>query len=236
MMRRRPADQRGHFDHGWLDTHHSFSFGHYHDPEHMGFRDLRVINDDIIQPSRGFGTHGHRDMEIITYVLDGALEHKDSTGGGSVLRPGDVQRMTAGHGVTHSEFNHSPEEALRLLQIWILPRENGLEPGYEEKHFPADERQGRFRLIAAPEGSPDALTIHQDVQVFAALLKAGDTVGHELAPGRHAWLQVAKGRVQVAGQGGQATLDEGDGLAISDETTIELEGLEDSEVLLFDLK
>ena len=154
-----------------------------------------------------------------------------------MLRPGDVQRMTAGHGVTHSEFNHSPERArCGCCRSGSCPGKNGLEPGYEEKHFPAADRQGRFRLIAAPEGSPDALTIHQDVQVFAARLKAGDTVSHELAPGRHAWLQVAKGRVQVAGQGGQVTLDEGDGLAISDETTIELEGLEDSEVLLFDLK
>ena len=232
MMRLRPADQRGHFDHGWLDTRHSFSFGAYHDPEHMGFRDLRVINDDLVQPGQGFGTHGHRDMEILTYVLDGALEHKDSTGGGSILRPGDVQRMTAGRGIRHSEFNPTDDEELRLLQIWILPEREGLEPGYEEKNFPRTQRQGRLKLIASPGGEDDSLRIHQDVRVYAGILGAGERAEHEPAPGRHAWLQVARGRLRV----GDLELMDGDGLAVSEEDKLELEGLEDAEVLLFDLK
>nr|MEE4267554.1 pirin family protein [Candidatus Krumholzibacteria bacterium] len=231
MMRKRLAQERGHADHGWLEARHSFSFAGYHDPAHMGFRTLRVLNDDRVQPGQGFGTHGHKDMEIITYVLDGALEHKDSLGTGSVLRPGDVQRMSAGRGVTHSEFNHSQDDVLRLLQIWILPEKEGLEPGYEEKNFSAEDKQGRLRLIAAPGGPDGALDVHQDVRVYAGILAAGDSVRHEMAPGRHVWLQVARGRVQVQGM----ELNEGDGLAVSEEPVLDIEGVDGGEVLLFDL-
>lgn len=231
MILVRPASERGHADHGWLKAFHSFSFANYYDPEHMGFRTLRVLNDDSVQPGQGFGTHGHKDMEIITYVLDGALEHKDSMGTGSVLYPGDVQRMSAGSGVTHSEFNHSQDEVLRLLQIWILPEKNGIEPGYEEKHFSAEEKRGRLRLIASPDGQDDSLRIHQDVRVYAGLLEEGDRVLHDLPSGRHLWLQVARGRVQANG----IELSQGDGLAISDESRLDLVGVGPGEILLFDL-
>ncbi len=231
MIIKRPAHERGHADHGWLVTHHTFSFAHYHDPAHMGFRSLRVINDDIVRPGQGFGTHGHRDMEIITYVIEGALEHKDSLGTGSVLRPGDVQRMSAGSGVTHSEFNHSRTGDLRLLQIWVLPASAGLEPGYEEKHFPAADRQGRLRLIVAPDGAGDALSIHQDVRLYAGLLDRNDEARLALEPGRHAWVQVVRGRVAVNGE----ELVTGDGAAISDEQALEFTGLDEVEFLVFDL-
>ena len=231
MLRKRPADERGYADHGWLKTRHTFSFANYHDPAHMGFRTLRVINDDIVEAGEGFGTHGHRDMEIITYVLDGALEHKDSLGTGSVLRPGDVQRMSAGRGVTHSEFNHAADEPLRLLQIWILPQEVGLTPSYEEKTFAAEERRGRLRLIVSPEGAEGSLTVHQDVRLYAGLLSAGDTAAYEPSPGRHLWLQVATGQLTA----NQVELNEGDGLAVSEETRVELAALTEAELLLFDL-
>jgi redox-sensitive bicupin YhaK (pirin superfamily) len=197
----------------------------------MGFRALRVINDDIIQPGRGFGTHGHEDMEIITYVLEGALEHKDSTGTGSVLRQGDVQRMSAGRGVRHSEFNHSNDEPLRLLQIWILPEKRDIEPGYEEKRFDEAEKRGRLRVIASPDGDDGSLRIHQDTRVYATVLGKGETVEHTLAPGRHAWVQVARGRITLNGE----DLVQGDGAAVSEEIGLRLEGEESAEVLVFDL-
>jgi redox-sensitive bicupin YhaK (pirin superfamily) len=232
MITLRRSEARGHADHGWLDSRHTFSFAGYHDPDHMGFRDLRVINDDIVQAGQGFGTHGHRDMEIVSYVVDGALEHRDSMGTGSVLRPGDVQRMTAGRGVTHSEFNHSPTDPLRFLQIWILPQAQGLEPSYEEKHFAPAEREGGLCPIVAPDGADGALRIHQDVRIFASLLAAEDRVSHEPALGRHAWLQVVNGRVDLNGH----TLDAGDGAAISDEARLRIGGVApQSEFLLFDL-
>jgi len=227
----RPAAERGHADHGWLDTRHTFSFASYHDPRHMGFRSLRVINEDRVQPAEGFGTHAHRDMEILTWVLEGALEHKDSMGNGSVIRPGDLQRMSAGTGVTHSEFNPSREAGVHFLQIWLLPRERGLPPGYEQKGFPQEARRGRLRLIAAGDGREGAVTIHQDADVWTALLQPGESVRHALAPGRYAWLHVARGAVSLNG----STLGAGDGAAVSDEAALEITAAAGAEVLLFDL-
>jgi redox-sensitive bicupin YhaK (pirin superfamily) len=227
----RPAAERGHADHGWLDTRHTFSFASYHDPRHMGFRSLRVINEDRVRPAEGFGTHAHRDMEILTWVLEGALEHKDSMGNGSVIRPGDLQRMSAGTGVTHSEFNPSREAGVHFLQIWLLPRERGLPPGYEQKGFPQEARRGRLRLIAAGDGREGAVTIHQDADVWTALLQPGESVRHALAPGRYAWLHVARGAVTLNG----STLGAGDGAAVSDETALEITAAAGAEVLLFDL-
>ena len=231
MMRIRPANERGHADHGWLKTNFSFSFADYHDPAHMGFRDLRVLNDDIIMQGQGFGTHGHRDMEIITYVIEGALEHRDSMGTGSVLRRGDVQRMSAGSGVTHSEFNHSPDDPLRLLQIWVLPEAQNITPGYEEKNFPDEEKRGCLKLMVSPEGTDGSLRIHQDVKVYASILDTDDEVRQEIAPGRHAWIQVACGKLKVNG----TELSEGDGAAVSEEKELKFEGVEQAEFLLFDL-
>lgn len=231
MITKRPAAERGHANHGWLDSHHTFSFADYYDPEHMGFRQMRVLNDDTVQPGQGFGTHGHRDMEIVSYVLEGALEHRDSMGTGSVLRAGDVQRMTAGTGVTHSEFNHSSDETLRFLQIWILPERRGLTPGYEERTVPAAEKQNTLRRIVSPDGGDGALKIHQDVTIYASRLDAGASVQHRLQPGRHAWVQVASGAITLNGE----TLSRGDGAAIRDESTLTLTGVKDSELLLFDL-
>jgi redox-sensitive bicupin YhaK (pirin superfamily) len=227
----RPASERGHFDHGWLDTYHTFSFADYHDPEHMGFRSLRVINDDRVAGGTGFGMHPHRDMEILTIILEGALEHRDSMGTGSVIRPGEVQRMTAGTGVFHSEKNPSKKEPVHLLQIWILPEERGLAPGYEQKNFPIEERRGVFTLVASRDGRSGSLTIHQDASVFATLLRPGDEVGHELAPGRHAWIHVARGRVSLDGR----DLGPGDGASISDAERFSLRGVEEAEVIVFDL-
>jgi len=227
----RPAAARGHADHGWLDTRHTFSFASYHDPRHMGFRSLRVINEDRVQPAEGFGTHAHRDMEILTWVLEGALEHKDSMGNGSVIRPGDLQRMSAGTGVTHSEFNPSREAGVHFLQIWLLPRERGLPPGYEQKRFPQESRRGRLRLIAAGDGREGAVTIHQDADVWTALLQPGESLSHRLAPGRYAWVHVARGAVSLNG----STLGAGDGAAVSDEAALEINGAARAEVLLFDL-
>jgi redox-sensitive bicupin YhaK (pirin superfamily) len=231
MITLRPAKERGHFDHGWLDTYHSFSFSEYHDPAHMGFRSLRVINEDRVDPKAGFPPHSHRDMEIITYVLAGALGHKDSMGNGSVIRPGDVQRMSAGTGVTHSEFNGSENEPVHLLQIWILPEKRGIAPGYEEKTFPADEKRGRLRLIASRDAAEGSVTIHQDARVYASLLDAGQTVRHPLAPGRGAWLHLVSGAATVNG----TTLVTGDGAAIENERALEIRGGEPTELLLFDL-
>lgn len=227
---RRAAD-RGHVDHGWLDTWHTFSFGSYLDRRHMGFRALRVINDDRVEPGMGFGTHGHRDMEIITYVLSGALSHKDSMGNGSTIRPGNVQRMSAGTGVTHSEFNASDTEPVHLLQIWILPDRNGDVPSYEEAEFTADDKRGRLRLIASPDGRDGSVTIHADARVFASVLGDNQRVSHAVAPGRHIWVHVATGSVEVAGE----RLTAGDAIAISDGDEISITGIGDGEVLLFDL-
>lgn len=231
MITIRPAEERGHAEHGWLSARHSFSFAAYQDPRHMGFGVLRVINDDRIQPAKGFGTHGHENMEIVTYVLDGAVSHKDSMGNGSTIRPGEVQRMTAGTGIQHSEFNASEEEVLRLLQIWIIPEQEGLEPGYEQTAFPPEELSGALRLVASRDGRDGSLTVHQDISLFATRLAEGETVRHALAAGRMAWVQVARGDVLLNGQ----PLSEGDGAAIRDEDAVELAGLAGSEVLLFDL-
>ena len=231
MIKIRKADKRGHFDFRWLNTFHTFSFGDYYDPAFMGFRTLRVINEDFVHPGRRFPTHGHRDMEIITYILEGALEHRDSMGNGSVIRPGDVQRMTAGTGISHSEANPSREEAVHLLQIWILPDQQGLKPSYEQKLFTEEEKQGRLRLIASEDGREGSVTVHQDASVYATVLGAGDEVVHELRPGRHAWLQVARGSVTLNG----AELEQGDGAAVSAEEKISITGREAAEVLLFDL-
>jgi redox-sensitive bicupin YhaK (pirin superfamily) len=226
----RPSDARGHTNLGWLDSHHTFSFGDYHDPAHVGFRVLRVVNEDWVEPGRGFGTHPHRDMEIVSYVLDGELAHEDSMGNGSVIRPGEVQRMTAGTGVLHSEHNASPREPVHFLQIWILPAERGLAPGYEQRAF-GEERNGRLRLVASRDGREGSVTVHQDVAMYAAILAAGERTSHALAKGRHAWVQVARGTVSVNGKALQA----GDGAAISDEGAVELEASDPSEVVLFDL-
>jgi redox-sensitive bicupin YhaK (pirin superfamily) len=220
MIAIRHRNQRGHANHGWLDTYHTFSFDSYYDPRFMGFRSLRVINEDRVAPGRGFGTHPHRDMEIITYILEGALEHKDSMGTGSIIRPGEVQRMSAGTGVTHSEFNPSKAEPVHLLQIWILPDRKGIQPGYEQKEFSRDEMKGKLQRLD--------VTIHQDVRLFATFLE-NQTVQYDLAPGRHAWIQVARGSIRVNG----STLEAGDGAAISEESPLELAGT--GEALVFDL-
>ncbi|RJS16134.1 pirin family protein [Corallococcus sp. H22C18031201] len=230
MLYLRTAESRGHADHGWLDTHHTFSFADYYDPNFMGFRSLRVINDDWVAPRRGFGTHPHRDMEIITYVLDGQVEHRDSMGTHGVIGPGEVQRMTAGTGVRHSEQNTS-DEPLRLLQIWILPERPGLEPSYEQKRFAPEERQGRFRLLASPDGREGAVTVHQDVALYGTLLGTGDEARFTLAPGRHAWLQVARGSGTFNG----VRVKEGDGVAVSEEQALTLIAETPLEALLFDL-
>jgi redox-sensitive bicupin YhaK (pirin superfamily) len=231
MIRVRQAADRGHFDHGWLNTYHTFSFADYYDPAHMGFRSLRVINDDRVEPGQGFGMHGHRDMEIVTYVLDGALAHRDSMGNGSVLRPGELQHMTAGTGVRHSEFNPSDQEWVHLYQIWLLPDRNGLKPSYEQKAFPEEERRDTLRLVASPTGERGSLTIHQDARLYLSTLQAGETVAHTLNPGRHAWLQVLRGQVVLNGQ----RLSAGDGAAISGEERLEIRGQDKAEVMLFDL-
>ena len=231
MISVRKAGERGHFDFGWLDTYHTFSFGEYYDPRNMGFRSLRVINEDFVAPGRGFGEHGHRDMEIVTYVLEGGLAHRDSMGNGSTIRPGDVQRMSAGTGVRHSEFNHSEDERVHLLQIWILPAETGTEPGYEEKKFGDDEKRNRLRVVASPDGRDGSVTIHQDAEIYVSQLEDGREVAHELKEGRHAWLQVARGAVELNGQ----RLEQGDGAAASDEGRLAIVGRGPAEVLLFDL-
>jgi len=231
MINIRRSEERGGGSYGWLNTRHTFSFDQYYDPKFMGFRSLRVINEDVVAPGEGFPTHPHRDMEIITYVLEGALEHKDSLGTGSVIRPGDGQRMSAGRGIRHSEMNASRTEPVHLLQIWIMPDQPGHEPSYEQKAFPEAEKRGQLRLIAGPDGKQGSVTIHQDAKLYVTLLSAGQEVAHELAKGRYAWLQVAKGAVELNGQ----VLSQGDGAAISDEAKLSIKGKEDAEVLLFDL-
>jgi redox-sensitive bicupin YhaK (pirin superfamily) len=231
MITIRQAQDRGHINHGWLDTYHTFSFDRYYDPGHMAFRSLRVINEDRVAAARGFPTHSHRDMEIITYILQGALEHKDSMGTGSIIRPGDVQRMTAGTGVAHSEYNPSKTEAVHLLQIWIIPNQRGLAPSYEQKAFTEEERKGKLRLIASQDGRDGSVTIHQDADVCATLLESAQEVTHTLAPKRGAWIQVARGSVKVNGE----ALVQGDGAAIENEAMINIQATEPAELLLFDL-
>lgn len=231
MIRVRASGERGWFDHGWLDTRHTFSFGMYHDPAHMGFRALRVINEDVVAPGRGFGEHPHKDMEIITYILAGALRHSDSLGHGTTIRPGDVQRMTAGTGIEHAEFNASETEPVHLLQVWIRPDRRGLAPGYEQKHFPAESRRGRLALVVSPDGAEGSLTIHQDTRVYAGLLAPGQGATLAPAPGRHAWVQVARGSLELNG----FPLSAGDGAAVSDEPAIRLRASADAEMLVFDL-
>jgi redox-sensitive bicupin YhaK (pirin superfamily) len=227
----RRAAERGHANHGWLDSFHSFSFADYHDPRHMGFGSLRVINEDRIEPGTGFGTHSHRDMEIVSYVLQGALAHKDSMGNGSTIVPGDVQRMSAGTGVRHSEYNHEPSGATHFLQIWIEPAARGIAPGYEQKHFDAAAKRGRLRLVASPDGRDGSVTIHQDAYMYAALIDGGERFTYPLAKGRRAYVHVARGHLTVNGN----ELGAGDGLKASDVAEIVLERGEQAEVLLFDL-
>ena len=232
MQITRPAAERGVANFGWLDSRHTFSFGHYHDPRHMGFGPLRVINEDRVVPARGFGTHGHSDMEIISYVLDGALEHKDSMGTGSVITPGDVQRMSAGTGVQHSEFNASKTDSVHFLQIWIMPAEQGLAPSYEQRRFERDDKLGQLRLVGSRDGRDGSVTIHQDVDLYASILPDGDAVEHRIASGRKGWLQVARGDVDVNGVRHAA----GDGVAIDGELAVTVTGAGDeAEILLFDM-
>ncbi len=231
MLQIRKAAERGHADHGWLNTWHTFSFADYHDPRHMGFGALRVINEDRVQPGEGFGTHPHRDMEIITYVIDGALEHKDSMGNGTVIRPGDVQRMSAGTGITHSEFNPSSEVPVHFLQIWILPDTKGLEPKYEQKFFRDEEKRGRLRLVASNDGRDGSLTIHQDAALYDSILEEGMEMHYPVPAGHHLWLQVVCGAVNVNG----VSLGQSDGATISDEALLKIIAEKDSKFLLFNL-
>jgi len=231
MITIRKAEDRGHFDFGWLDTYHTFAFGDYYDPKFMGFRSLRVINEDRVAPRTGFPTHGHRDMEIITYVLEGSLNHRDSMGNGSAIRPGEVQRMTAGSGVTHSEQNSSKTDPVHLLQIWILPNATSLRPGYEQKTFTNEEKLGRLRLVASDDGRDGSVTINQDAAIYASVLEPGGEVVHQLGANRNAWIQVARGAITVNGN----DLNQGDGAAVNAESVITIAGREGSEVLLFDL-
>jgi quercetin 2,3-dioxygenase len=231
MMSLRRADDRGHAQHGWLDSFHSFSFADYYDPEHMGFGPLRVINEDRVQPGMGFGTHGHRDMEIITYVLSGQVEHKDSMGTGSIIVPGDVQQMSAGRGVRHSEFNPSKTDGTHFLQIWIEPSATNVEPRYQQIHVASDAKRGRLRLIASPDGADGSVAIHQDARIYAALVDGDEAVTHALAPGRRAYVHVVRGSVKVNG----TALAAGDAAKIENETSIRVDGGVDAEVLVFDL-
>jgi quercetin 2,3-dioxygenase len=231
MINIRKSNDRGHFDHGWLDTHFTFSFADYYDPKHVHFRTLRVLNDDRVAGGAGFPTHPHKDMEIVTYVLEGALEHRDSMGTGSVIRPGDVQYMSAGSGVTHSEFNASKTEPVHLLQIWMFPEAKGLKPVYDQKNFSEAERRGKLRLLASPDGRDGSVKIRQDNELYATVLGKGESVKHALKAERHAYVQVARGSVKLNGK----QLDAGDGAAISAEKSVELSGVDNAEVLLFDL-
>ena len=231
MVEIRRAAERGHAQHGWLDSWHSFSFADYHDPAHMGYGALRVINEDRIQPGTGFGTHGHRDMEIISYVLAGAIGHKDSMGTGSIIVPGDVQRMSAGRGVQHSEFNHSKDGVTHFLQIWIEPSVRGIAPGYEQKHFEAADKRGRLRLVASPDGADGSVTIHQDARIYAALIEGAESARHALAPGRNAYVHVVRGKLRVNG----TPLEAGDAAKMTGVAEIVLEQGASAEVLVFDL-
>jgi redox-sensitive bicupin YhaK (pirin superfamily) len=231
MISIRKSKERGHFDHGWLNTYHTFSFDQYYDPRYMGFRNLRVINEDFVAAGRGFPTHGHRDMEIITYILEGAIKHEDSMGNGSVIRPGDVQRMTAGTGVRHSEKNASNTERVHLLQIWILPHTVDLSPGYEQKAFTDDDRRGQLRLIASEDGRDGSVEVHQDISLFASILDEGQEVARTMNEARYAWIQVARGSISVNGE----NADQGDGVIIVGESNLKIKAQDDAEVLLFDL-
>jgi redox-sensitive bicupin YhaK (pirin superfamily) len=231
MIVLRKAADRGHFDHGWLKTNHTFSFSEYYDPRHMSFRELRVMNEDWVAPGQGFGMHPHRDMEIVTYVLEGALEHRDSLGNGEVLRPGEFQRMSAGTGIRHSEFNPSASEPVHLYQIWLQPRQKGLAPSYEQKNFSDQEQRNQLRIVASPDARNGSLTINQDANVYLSKLDSGATLEHVLATNRHAWLQVLRGAVRLNGQ----SLNTSDGAAISDEQTLQIEATEPAEIMLFDL-
>src|SRR5215203_618825 len=232
MISIRQSKERGHFDHGWLNTYHTFSFDQYYDPRHMGFRSLRVINEDFVAGGRGFPTHGHRDMEIITYILEGALKHEDSMGNGSVIRPGDVQRMTAGTGVRHSEKNASDQDRVHLLQIWILPNADGLAPGYEEKAFSEEQRRGQLRLIASNDGRDDSVQLNQDVSLFASILDADQEVERAMDPARYAWIQVARGSITVNDE----NAEQGDGVVVVGEANLKIKAQADAEILLFDLE
>jgi redox-sensitive bicupin YhaK (pirin superfamily) len=231
MIQIRKAEQRGHADHNWLNTYHTFSFASYYDPAHMGFRSLRVMNEDRVVAGKGFGTHPHRDMEIVSYVLEGALEHKDSMGNGEVLRPGEFQRITAGTGITHSEFNPSKDEPAHFYQIWLLPESNGLPPGYEQKRFDDDRMRNALRLVASRDGEGGSLTIHQDARIYLSKLDAGKTIEFTIPSGRHAWLQVLRGGVTLNGGAMQTS----DGATVSDETTLTIRATADAEIMLFDL-
>jgi redox-sensitive bicupin YhaK (pirin superfamily) len=231
MLKIRRGNERGHFDHGWLDTYHTFSFGDYYDPAQIGFRALRVINEDRVAPGGGFGMHGHRDLEIVTCVLAGALEHKDSLGHGEVLRPGEMQHMSAGRGIRHSEFNPSESEAVHLYQIWLLPREKGLEPSYGQKSFSTEGRKGKWQVVASPDGAEGSLTIQQDASILLANLNAGESLAYRLEQDRHAWVQVLRGTVRVEGE----ELSAGDAVAVSEEAGVEEASDSAAEVMLFDL-
>lgn len=231
MIQIRKANERGKVNMGWLDSKHTFSFGHYFDPDHMGFGNLRVINEDRVQPGKGFGTHGHQDMEIISYVIDGALEHRDSMQNGSVIRPGDVQRMTAGTGVQHSEFNHSVDDQVHFLQIWILPERAGLEPGYEEKRFEREEKLDQLRLVGSRDGRNQSVTIHQDVDLYAGVLTEGTELTHVFTGNRKGWVQVVRGEVTLDGE----TLSAGDGAAIAELDQVTIMAASEAEILLFDM-
>ena len=231
MIQIRKANERGKVNMGWLDSKHTFSFGHYFDPDHMGFGNLRVINEDRVQPGKGFGTHGHQDMEIISYVIDGALEHRDSMQNGSVIRPGDVQRMTAGTGVQHSEFNHSADDQVHFLQIWILPERAGLEPGYEEKRFEREEKLDQLRLVGSRDGRNESVTIHQDVDLYAGVLTEGTELTHVFTGNRNGWVQVVRGEVSLDGK----TLSAGDGAAIAELDQVTITAASEAEILLFDM-
>jgi redox-sensitive bicupin YhaK (pirin superfamily) len=231
MLTIRHSHERGHFDHGWLNTYHTFSFDQYYDPRYMGFRSLRVINEDFVAGGRGFPKHGHSDMEIITYILQGALKHEDSMGNGSVIRPGDVQRMTAGTGVRHSEQNASTDETVHLLQIWIIPNADNLEPGYEQTAFSVEERKNHLRLIASPEGRDGSVKVNQDVNLFASIIDQDQSVSYEMNQTRFGWLQIARGSVEVNGE----RAEQGDGVVIVAESELKIHAVEAAEVLLFDL-
>lgn len=231
MITKRPSNERGHADHGWLKTYHTFSFASYRDPKHVHFRDLRVINEDWVQPGRGFGTHPHDNMEILTYVLEGELEHKDSMGNGATIRPGTIQTMTAGTGITHSEFNPSQTQPVHLLQIWVIPDKQGLTPSYGEYTFDTESRKGQLQLIASKDGRNNSAIINQDISLYTTVLNEGQSITHTLAPDRHAWVQVTRGTIDLNGH----TLETGDGASISEETALTLTGKDPAEVLLFDL-
>ncbi|MFB6276560.1 MAG: pirin family protein [Halothece sp.] len=231
MIAIRKANERGHANHGWLDTYHTFSFANYYDPNNLGFRSLRVINEDWVQPDAGFPTHGHQDMEIITYVLEGTLEHQDNLGNGSIIYPGDVQKMSAGTGILHSEFNPSKTDPVHLLQIWIIPDQKGIKPAYEQHNFSIDQTPGKLKLIASKKAEGDCISVQQDVNCYLSMLISGDVVTYNVPPERHVWLQVVKGAVTV----NDTPLSTSDGVAVSEENALTIEATEDAEILLFDL-